>query len=71
MIAISTLVSEDGVIGLNGKRYLLDENEELMLFKSVDEAKQFVKDMDKKGECMFGEYIEYEEHKSEIELWGK
>ena len=44
MIAVSTLVSEDGVIGLNGKRYLLDENDELMLFKSIDEARQFIKD---------------------------
>ena len=44
MIAVSTLVSEDGVIWLNGKRYLLDENDELMLFKSIDEARQFIKD---------------------------
>ena len=68
MITISTLVSEDGVIGLNGKRYLLDENDELMLFKSIDEAKRFVGD---NGENPDNEYIDYEEHKSEEELWGK
>ena len=67
MITISTLVSEDGVIGLNGKRYLLDENDELMLFKSRDEAREFVED---NGEDPDNEYIDYEEHKSEEELWG-
>ena len=58
MISVSTLVSEDGVIGLNGKRYLLDENDELMLFKSIDEARQFIKD---NGEDPDNEYISYEE----------
>ena len=68
MIAVSTLVSEDGVIGLNGKRYLLDENDELMLFKSIDTARQFLKEH---GTDPDNEYIDYEEHKSEKELWGK
>ena len=68
MYTVSTLVSEDGVIGLNGKQYLLDNNDELMLFKSIDEAKQFVGD---NGEDPDNEYIDYEEHKSEKELWGK
>ena len=68
MIAVSTLVSEDGVIGLNPKQYLLDENDETMLFKSIDDARQFLED---NGENPDNEYIEYEEHKSEKELWGK
>ena len=68
MYTVSTLVSEDGVIGLNGKQYLLDNNDELMLFNSIDEAKQFVGD---NGEDPDNEYIDYEEHKSEKELWGK
>ena len=68
MYTVSTLVSEDGVIGLNGKQYLLDNNDELMLFNSIDEAKQFVGD---NGEAPDNEYIDYEEHKSEKELWGK
>ena len=68
MIAVSTLVSEDGVIGLNGKRYLLDENDEPMFFKSIDDARQFVED---NGEDPNNLYIDYEEHKSEEELWGK
>tara|TARA_R100000306_G_C4344475_1_gene126927 strand:- start:576 stop:794 length:219 start_codon:yes stop_codon:yes gene_type:complete len=66
MITISTLVSEDGVIGLNGKRYLLDDEDELILFKSIDEAREFVED---NGEDPDNEYIDYEEHKSEKELW--
>ena len=68
MIVVSTLISDDGVVGLNGKRYLLDENDELMLFKSVDDAKQFIADNDGEPD---NEYIDYEEHKSEKELWGK
>jgi hypothetical protein len=58
MVSVSTLVSEDGVIGLNGKRYLLDENDELMLFKSIDEARTFVAD---NGEDPDNELIDYEE----------
>ena len=68
MIVVSTLRSDDGVVGLNGKRYLLDENDELMLFESVDDAKQFIADNDGEPD---NEYIDYEEHKSEKELWGK
>ena len=68
MITISTLVSEDGVIGLNGKRYLLDDEDELMFFKSIAEAREFVED---NGEDPDNIYIDYEEHKSEKELWGK
>ena len=68
MIVVSTLISDDGVVGLNGKRYLLDEDDELMLFESVDDAKQFIADNDGEPD---NEYIDYEEHKSEKELWGK
>ena len=59
MIIVSTSVSEDGVIGLNPKRYLLDENDELMLFKSIDDARQFIKD---NGEDPDNEDIEYENY---------
>jgi hypothetical protein len=68
MIAVSTIVSGDGVIGLNGKQYLLDHNDELMLFKSVDDAKRFIEEqiddaghMDENGECMCTEFVGYEE----------
>ena len=68
MIVVATLISDDGVVGLNGKRYLLDENDELMLFESVDDAKQFIADNDGEPD---NEYIDYEENKSEKELCGK
>jgi len=58
MIAVSTLVSEDGVIGLNGKRYLLDDGDEVILFKTKESAKHFVM---KHGEDPDNEYIDYEE----------
>ena len=57
MIAVYTLVSADGVIGLNGRWYLENDDETLMLFKCVDEAKAFIKDH---GEGD-NEYIDYEE----------
>ena len=60
-IAVYTLVSEDGVLGLNGRRYLENDDETLMLFKSVAEAKAFVKDH---GEGD-NEYIDYEEMDNE------
>ena len=58
MIAISTLVSEDGVTGLNGKRYVLDDGDEVMLFKTKESAKHYVA---KNGEDPDNEYIDYEE----------
>jgi len=58
MIAVSTLISEDGVLGLNGKRYLLDDGDEVILFKTKESAKHFVMEH---GEDPDNEYIEYEE----------
>mgnify|MGYP003135967380 CR=1 FL=1 len=58
MISVSILVSDDGVIGLNGKQYLLDENDETMLFKSIDDARKYLED---NGEDPDNEFIEYEE----------
>ena len=65
MIAVSTMVSDDGVVGLNGKRYLLDENGVLMLFKSVDDAKQFIGE---NGEDPDNEYLDYEEQEMDNKL---
>jgi len=58
MIAISTLVSEDGVIGLNGKRYVLDDYGDVLLFKTKNDARLFVAFS---GEDPYIEYIDYEE----------
>ena len=53
-----TLVSPDGVIGLNGRHYLLDDEGEVILFKSLDEAKEFIEEA---GEDPDDEYIDYAE----------
>ena len=53
-----TLVSPDGVIGLNGRQYLLDDEGEVILFKSLDEAKEFIEEA---GEDPDDEYIDYAE----------
>ena len=58
MIIVSTIVSADGVIGLNGKQYLLDEDGELLTFESEEDARQFIED---NGEDADNEFIEYEE----------
>ena len=53
MICVST-DSVDGVLGLNGKNYLLDENGDLMKFASEKEAKGFLGDINL-------EFINFEE----------
>ena len=58
MIIVSTIVSEDGVIGLNGKQYLLDDNDELKYFDSLHDAKMFLSEF---GVDPDGDFIEYEE----------
>ena len=58
MIIVSTIVSEDGVIGLNGKQYLLDDNDELKYFDSLHDAKMFLSEF---GVDPDDEFIESEE----------
>ena len=48
----------DGVVGLNGKQWLLDEKNQLMLFNSINEARDFLSD---NGVDPDGEYIGYED----------
>lgn len=43
-----------GVVGLNGKQHLLDDEDELMLFESVEQARNFLTDH---GVDPDGEYI--------------
>ena len=44
MKVVRTLVCPDGVIGLNGWQYLLDNDGNEMEFKSTDSANQFLLD---------------------------
>jgi len=43
MIYLKTLVCSDGVVGLNGWQYLLDDDDELMPFKDNESATTFLK----------------------------
>ena len=58
MIIVSTIVSEDGVIGLNGKQYLLDDENELKYFATEEDARNFIEE---NGAAPDDEFIEYEE----------
>ena len=44
MKIIRTLVCPDGVIGLNGWQYLLDKDDNDMIFSSIDSANKFLLD---------------------------
>ena len=58
MVTAYTIVSPDGVVGLNGRYYLEDDDGQVMLFKDVIEAQKFIADA---GEDPFDEYIAYTE----------
>jgi len=53
-----TMVSPDGVIGLNGRWHLLDDEGELLKFDTVQDAKDFIEEA---GEDPDDEYIGYAE----------
>lgn len=57
MISVYTLVSEDGVVGLNGRQWLLDDQNELMQFTSEEEARAFLENA---GTDPDDEFIGYE-----------
>lgn len=46
MIVVRTLFCDDGVIGLNGWRYLLNTDDTLMKFTDKESANNFLKDND-------------------------
>ena len=53
-----TMVSPDGVIGLNGRQHLLTDDGELMKFDTIQDAKDFIEEA---GEDPDDEYIDYAE----------
>lgn len=53
-----TMVSPDGVIGLNGRQHLLDDDGKLLKFDTIADAKDFITDA---GEDPEDEYIDYSE----------
>ena len=46
MYTIHRDYNSDGVLGLNGGEYLLDENNKVLTFASVEDAVQFLTDND-------------------------
>ena len=58
MIIVSTIVSEDGVIGLNGKQYWLDDENELKYCATEEDARNCIEE---NGAAPDDEFIEYEE----------
>lgn len=59
MIIVKTQVDpEEGIIGLNGTFYLLNDMGEVMEFESEEEAREFLKC---NGEDPDDEFIEYED----------
>ena len=58
MIIAYTMVSPDGVIGLNGRQHLLTDDGELMKFDTIKDAKDFI---EKAGQDPDDEFIDYSE----------
>ena len=57
MIAVRTMVDpQEGIIGLNGEFYLLEEDGSLMEFESEEDAREFVS---MNGEDPDNEFIDY------------
>ena len=69
MVQAYTMVSEDGVIGLNGRQYLLDNAGDIMLFKSIDDAKGFIEEAGEDPENEFIDYSEVEKDGTEYDLY--
>ena len=69
MITVYTLVSPDGVIGLNGAFYLEEDDGSRMLFKSMDNAKKFLSDQGEDPENEFIDYTEIDENDVEHDLY--
>ena len=64
-----TMVSPDGVIGLNGRHYLLDNDDEMILFKSIETAKEFLINQDIDPEDEYIDYAEIDEDGNEYDLY--
>lgn len=58
MITIRTSLMSDGTVDLIDWHYLLDDNEDTMLFKSVGDAKQFLTDNGGNPEDPYIEFVE-------------
>jgi len=64
-----TMVSPDGVIGLNGRFHLLDDSGELMKFPTIEDAKEFISDGGGDPEYEFIDYSELDDDGNEYDLY--
>lgn len=67
-VIVYTVVSPDGVIGLNGRHYLLDDHNELLKFESLQEAKDFLEEAGQDPEDEFIDYTEVDEDGNEYDI---
>ena len=72
MIVVRTLTSPDGVVGLNGYWYLKDEEDELLKFASIDDAKNYISIQGADPDDEDLEYVDEQEDtkEREIEEWN-
>ena len=64
-----TMVSPDGVIGLNGRFHLLDDEGELLKFDTIQDAKDFIEEAGDDPEDEFIDYSEIDEDDVEHDLY--
>ena len=64
-----TMVSPDGVIGLNGRFHLLDDEGELLKFDTIQDAKDFIEEAGDDPEDEFIDYSEIDENDVEHDLY--
>ena len=69
MVVAYTMVSPDGVIGLNGRQYLLDNEGELLTFNTINDAKDFIEEAGEDPEDEFIDYSEIDENDIEHDLY--
>jgi len=59
-VLVRTIQSPDGVLGLNGWWYLLDEDDNPIRFNGVEEAMEYIEDNGGDPHDEYTEYIEEE-----------
>jgi len=69
IVTAYTVVSPNGVIGLNGRFYLEDDDGERMLFKNIEDAKDYIAGEGADPEDEFIGYVEIDGKDIEHDLY--
>ena len=64
-----TMVSPDGVVGLNGRFHLEHDDGELMKFDTIQDAKDFIAEAGEDPENEFIDYSEIDDDGNEHDLY--